>query len=215
MTGSGDLTISTTTLGTTVSDGTVTWTIGKDLCSVTGEFYGDRINRDRDSSLLTLCGGKTTQKGGFIRLYGQSSGGAGKVEMSAAGYDNDNNLKVASLQIKKDGSLFLYPTSAQSNTAYDIAGSAIVAKSLGTNGYIKYASGLIVQWGSGFANNTGGYTNQLPISFDNKYSVITIASGGSDATNNVITIGTKSLTEFKSATSYPAAVTIEWLAIGY
>ena len=49
----------------------------------------------------------------------------------------------------------------------DLAGSAIVAKSLGINGYVKYASGLTIQWEQGeiasFSNNVA--TIYFPINF--------------------------------------------------
>ena len=54
--------------------------------------------------------------------------------------------------------------------ANDLAGSAIVAKSLGTSGYVKYASGLIVQWGhlnQVTFNDEGKYDYTFPISFFN------------------------------------------------
>lgn len=50
----------------------------------------------------------------------------------------------------------------------DLAGSAIVAKSLGNNGYVKYASGLVIQWAQlhGITFNSEGiYTYTFPISF--------------------------------------------------
>ena len=55
----------------------------------------------------------------------------------------------------------------------DIAGSAIVAKSLGDNGYVKYASGLIIQWKIGnIANFSDSKTTiYFPIAFSNNPSV--------------------------------------------
>ena len=52
--------------------------------------------------------------------------------------------------------------------ANDLAGSAIVAKSLEVNGYVKYASGLVIQWAKlhGITFNSEGiYTYTFPISF--------------------------------------------------
>ena len=56
---------------------------------------------------------------------------------------------------------------------FDLMGSAIVAKSIGeNNGYIKYVSGLIIQWGV-TASSTNGVTKTLPISFtsNSRYSL--------------------------------------------
>ena len=51
----------------------------------------------------------------------------------------------------------------------DLAGSAIVAKSLGPIGYIKYASGLIIQWTGAWGIPTGTTEKKVnfPISFPN------------------------------------------------
>lgn len=53
--------------------------------------------------------------------------------------------------------------------ANDLAGAAVVDKSLGENGYIKYANGLIIQWGKFQKFNlSAGYQNtpiDYPIAF--------------------------------------------------
>ena len=50
----------------------------------------------------------------------------------------------------------------------DLAGSAIVAKSIGESGYIKYASGLIIQWGIvGNPHHITGMEVKFPITFNN------------------------------------------------
>ena len=56
----------------------------------------------------------------------------------------------------------------------DLAGSAIVAKSISWgNGYIKYASGLIIQWGRFFTDTSpSGSTVKYPISFTKEPKVI-------------------------------------------
>ena len=56
----------------------------------------------------------------------------------------------------------------------DLAGSAIVAKSLGANGYVKYASGLIIQWGVALCDVGSKVTKvTLPLSFPaNEYRTI-------------------------------------------
>lgn len=79
----------------------------------------------------------------------------------------------------------------------DLAGAAIVAKSLGTNGYVKYASGLIIQWKNGkFATFSNGKTRiSFPISFSQSpsvsllgneviYSLIDISASGITARAN-------------------------------
>jgi hypothetical protein len=117
---SGNLTISSPSIGGTVSDGTVVWTI--------------------NSSLHLIGGGALT--GSALTINGN-----------------------------------------------DIAGSAIVAKSLGTNGYIKYASGLILQWGQASIETANTATRiELPINFsaNDKYSVVANVLRGNGS--NTVTI---------------------------
>lgn len=102
----------------------------------------------------------------------------------------------------------------------DLAGSAIVAKLLAQNGYIKYANGLLIQWGrliliSGTAS--AGTTAEItfPLSFYNEYSYAFMAmpainSGAINITtvdkmgNNKITIKTLGTTNQQA----------HWFAIG-
>ena len=57
--------------------------------------------------------------------------------------------------------------------ANDLAGSAIVAKSLDASGYVKYASGLIIQWGRFFSTTSrNGSTVNYPISFTKEPKVL-------------------------------------------
>jgi hypothetical protein len=48
----------------------------------------------------------------------------------------------------QSGEMCGYPDGRLTWNGNDLAGSAIVAKSLSANGYVKYASGLIIQWGT-------------------------------------------------------------------
>lgn len=85
----------------------------------------------------------------------------------------------------------------------DLAGSAIVSKSISTNGYITYASGLILQWGYSNAI-TNGSNIYYPISFP-IYSLNVVTSAG------VIT-STYSNSSFKVD---DATRGFSWFAIGY
>jgi hypothetical protein len=163
-TSSGDLTISSPSIGGTVSDGTVVWTI--------------------NSSLHLIGGGALT--GSALTINGN-----------------------------------------------DIAGSAIVAKSLDKNGYIKYASGLIIQWGSydlPFGTSATGYTLTVPfsVSFATNYYHQVICNHTTDSTNNhtavtmlngaqyngpdKFTVRLKLLSEATDPVIYGG---IDWFAIGY
>ena len=74
----------------------------------------------------------------------------------------------------------------------DLAGSAIVAKSLNQDGYIKYASGLIIQWGihyfpSGAQITKGSLECMFPISFSKK-TLGVVACHTADSGTNQATV---------------------------
>jgi hypothetical protein len=141
-TGSGELSISSPAIGGTVTDGTVTWTVSRDL---------------------PLIGG------------GALTG------------------------------------SALTFNANDLAGSAIVAKSLGTNGYIKYASGLILQWGVDAGISTTEKTIAYPIAFSTYGSVVAFGYAC------YVELRGNSTTEFtvKSNSSTGNNTSLRYIAIGY
>ena len=147
--GSGALTISTTTLGTTVSDGTVVWTISRDL--------------------------------GLI--------GGGALTGSALTFNGN-----------------------------DLAGSAIVAKSFGQTGYIKFASGLIMQWGV----NVVGTTNTevtFPISFTSALYNVTCSAqrtGAGQSTDFPIAVyHDENRTTTKMYLRCSQSSYVSWQVIGY
>lgn len=97
----------------------------------------------------------------------------------------------------------------------DLGGSAIVAKSLGsTSSYIKYASGLIVQWGEAWASGTGDFTMTLPISFTTACRGLAMLRGSQVNSYTrcecVASFGTTQVT-FSRTLSWG----IDWIAIGY
>ena len=74
----------------------------------------------------------------------------------------------------------------------DLAGSAIVAKSLKPNGYIKYASGLVIQWGAYYFPLSaqiakGELECMFPISFSKK-TLNVVACHTTDSTTNQATV---------------------------
>jgi len=162
-TGSSDLTITSPSIGGTVSDGTVVWTVNRDLPLIGGG---------------ALTGTNLTWN------------------------------------------------------ANDLGGSAIVAKSLGTNGYIKYASGLIVQWGSyalPYGTNVTEYTLPVPfnVSFTtssyqivcshmtdsiNNHTAITVLEGAQYHSSDKFTVRLKLLSEATDPVIYGG---VSWFAIGY
>lgn len=177
-TGSGALTITSPTVGGTVSDGTVTWTLRKNASTqdLTGYLplsggamtSWETLRRDIDSSAFIIRGGTAYQHGAQLGLYGKDFGG---VLSGAFNLGANSGSVAAELEGHVDGALLWNGNSLDK--------SAVVAESLGANGYRKYASGLIEQWGR--TTITDAYLNQgvyvklinLPISFsNNQYSVV-------------------------------------------
>lgn len=102
----------------------------------------------------------------------------------------------------------------------DLAGSAIVAKSLGVNGYVKYASGLIIQWGASewVSNTQATRTITFPITFSTGSSAIATGfSIGGGIFNVTITSKTVKNMSVKIDGSAPdgSNSSCNWLAIGY
>ena len=98
-------------------------------------------------------------------------------------------------------------------------GGGIVASSLNTNGYAKYANGLIMQWGR-FENSTNWNTKtSFPISFTNtNYAiVITVVYPNQGATGSLAydTVGVKQLDKDGFYGGGYGALHYCYLAIGY
>ena len=159
--GSGDLTISSPSIGGTVADGTVVWTISSNLSLLGGILYSSTIKRNDSNSALVLRGGDSSETGGYISLRGSNnSSGPGTVVIQAT----TGGVNFSNIVLSPNGSLML--------KGYDLGGSAIVAKSIGTNGYIKYASGLIMQWGAVSEISTTEKTIAYPIAFSTYGAVV-------------------------------------------
>lgn len=216
--GSGDLTISTTTIGTTVSDGTVVWTVVKNLPAygrVT--MYGDNniYTRDKETGSLYFSGGHYG-RGAWLELCGKDKTGyAGNFSLES----NDGTNKA---QLKGYPTGELTWTGRQTYVEDDLGGSAIVAKSLGINGYIKYASGLIVQWGRVSPSQSSGYelAVDLPISYTGQSSYVTIVTARTGNHDYMLNIGAYNSTSSKigiiSDTNWSSVpISATWLTIGY
>ena len=213
--GSGTLTITTPTVGGTVSDGTVTWTIRKqastqDLTGYLplsgGAMTGDIIARADDNYKLELRGGSNELKGGLLQLYGVDN--ADTVHQGFFGLGAVNSGGIAKwLEGLNNGTLTWNGNSLDK--------SAVVAESLGTTGYRKYASGLVVQWGQ-----TVAYTSNtmitLPISFSstNFTVVVGVLRTNQEITNpNAIYYDERTKSSFYARASETTYIT--YLAHGY
>lgn len=133
-----------------------------------GNMTGTFIARNVDNSLLGIYGGSDINKGAYAQFYSKDHASiAGGYVIEAN--DGNNSTQLCSLP---NGSLKIATDIAGVYTETDLAGSAIVAKSLGANGYVKRASGEIVQFGHFGTNEMtdgGPYlykTIQLPITYE-------------------------------------------------
>ena len=218
-TGSGELTITSPTVGGTVSDGTVTWTVRKnastqDLTAYLplsgGAMTGEAIRRNINNQLLRLLGATGWAHGGFVELYGED-------------YASDPSLAgkfVLGAQANNEGSrLFGSPAGVLTWNGNSLDKSAVVAESLGTNGYRKYASGLIEQWGRiSCESGTDQIIFSFPIMFPTAVSSI-LAVQYSDKTAGFFTCAAHPDNLSSCILQYtpapPIGITFNWRAIGY
>lgn len=95
-------------------------------------------------------------------------------------------------------------------------GGGIVAASLNTNGYVKFANGLILQWGIGTVSSRSSVTVTFPIAFGTAFCMWCCARYGN--MNSDIWQDTyceiSSASEGKVATSNTSNTKFAWLAIG-
>ena len=144
--GSGDLTISSPHVSGIITDGTITWTIRQMMS--TKNLYGfnsgvlatglAQIYTKTDTYRFSIFSANTlSDTGGYIHLYPSNFDDIDSIGKFVIGATSKTTTSKA---------LEGYPSGALTWVGNDLGGSAIVAKSFNTNGYIKYASGLIIQW---------------------------------------------------------------------
>ena len=61
-------------------------------------------------------------------------------------------------------------------------GGGIIAQSLGTNGYVKFANGLILQWGKSSSSGSATTTVTLPISMASAIYAVAISQAAASDT---------------------------------
>lgn len=93
--------------------------------------------------VLEFIGGQGAYVGGYLQLFSKNNQALpGGFQLSAINDTEGGGHNIDTLRGEPDGSL----TWIINGTLTDLAGSAIVGKSVNENGYITYASGLIIQW---------------------------------------------------------------------
>jgi hypothetical protein len=199
--------------GTPTGDnaGTLTWCGHNVLTDANGGYLplsggamtGTTIRRNVDDAYINLVGGNDS--GAQILMFGKDLDGGSLHLYAGDGSAQSHLYQTAS------GSLMLVPDNINNpSVQHDLGGSAIVAKALGTTGYIKYANGLIIQWGE----STNVATVQFPITFPTACSqvMVTIDHGSSDYSYaNVIAKTTASFTLY----NYSSIITQSYIAVGY
>ena len=90
----------------------------------------------------------------------------------------------------------------------------IIAASLNTNGYVKFANGLILQWGAWWGSYQVSSTVTFPLGFSACYSVVltsefnSTGSSYNDFDAHILSIGTANFSAWVNQAAY------RWIAIG-
>lgn len=136
--------------------------------------------------------GQTTAADAIKALFGSSAiGSAGQPV-----YYDGSTLKAGgyTFRLSHNTSDTWIPVFSSGNIDYvlkdEIAntwtGGGIVAASLNTNGYVKFANGLILQWGTvAQSNATGSYTFVLPVAVSKVLVATSAIKGWNDTGNNL------------------------------
>ena len=222
--------ITSVTAGDTITDGSVVWTVRQCLPTSGGTMTGDIATNSgivfsdftkildigttpNTAPLIVLSNPK-------VRLIGgnRESVNAGKCLIMAGKPGNTFNPY---LGISPDGSAFYSPVGASAQE-YDLGGSAIVAKSLGTyGGYIKRASGEILQFGYNSVNGAGaGNINSKEITFPISFSTAPIVvanvqtSYPNDINSSADKINASKFSFYLSGGTLNYGYGVLWFAIG-
>lgn len=169
-TGSGDLVVTRKNVGEIVTDGTVTWTVRKfadttdattttnGLMSASDKVKLDGIEANANHYSLPAATGSTR---GGVTVGPNISLSGDTISILSSNVQNALGFNPATRDVVT-GSTNGLMTPAMLAL---LDSSGIVAASLTTNGYIKFANGFIMQWGSGGCSDAG---IAFPIAFPNQ-----------------------------------------------
>lgn len=124
---------------------------------------GDNIHRTVNYDLFMIHGGSSRANGANIILVGSEcriGNYAGYLQFEVNDPEHTNGYRV----LKFTTQLGLTQT-LKNGIEQNISDAAIIAKSISTHGYIKYASGLIIQWVSARLNSGYNENINFPITF--------------------------------------------------
>lgn len=97
-------------------------------------------------------------------------------------------------------------------------GGGIIAQSLGTNGYVKFANGLILQWGKGNTTTDRNNTVTLPVTYETTYACMVaqyLPTAQEKYTSQVLTTSTNSTLYLHWGRTYNSGNYVKWMTIGY
>ena len=203
--GTTEQTYTGVSVGSTVTDGTVTWTVVRPVTSAGGTITGKIIrsggtgfaSRDVDTSFLYIGGSTSDSNGAYLTLYGKDHANAGRFILTAK--DGTNSALLQGL----------------ANETLTWAGKEIErvnASSFSTasSSYIRFESGLQICWGSetGVANTNVTVTYAAPFSTSPR---ITLSVGSSTVTYGWSNVSATAITLKTSSTS---GVIVYYMAIG-
>lgn len=220
---SNALTITSPTVGGTVNDGTVVWTIRKsastqDLTNylpLSGGIMSGAIKGTNQN--LSLYAQSDISTGARLLLEDVTFGGVNSVTsgMFFLSARDAANGKFAELKGYSNGDLQWGPYSGVGNYS-DLGGSAIVAKSITANGYIQYASRLLIQWGVVVIPKTAPYECEVvyPITY-NEPARVTLTSFLQNATMQQVAIKDQTAKYNKFTVQATGYCYVYWQAIGY
>lgn len=136
-----------------------------------GSKHQNHINQIRcayDDGYFEIVGAQSFVAGASIQMYGNN-------------YTKQPHLTGVMRIGCHNHSLFLCPDGRMMWDSTDIGASGVVAKMLGQTGYIKYASGLIIQWGTSGVPQNHISAITFPVAFSTlSYVVMGIAALGND-----------------------------------
>jgi hypothetical protein len=174
---------------------------------------GSNIYRSVDNDVLTLYGGTAWNKGAYIQFFGKDYS-----EVETFGYLNgvwmisaeNGTGEVRLVGQPNTGKLLLRIHNGEYATYDDLGGSAIVAKNFGgVTNYIKYASGLILQFGY-----IEGSSVTFPISFSMEPKITVTAITGTPSYAGSVTVSGPSKTRFTINNDGTANPAYYWFAVG-